>query len=160
MLNKKLNEHFMKKAINFAKQGVNKGQTPFGACIVNKDKVISIAHNQVWANTDITAHAEIMAIRSACKKLKSISLRGATIYSTCEPCPMCFAAIHWSGISTIVYGTDIRDAKKNGFNELVISNLKLKKIGLSNIKLIKNILLKENLELFKFWAGIAKDNVY
>ncbi|MFH1061300.1 MAG: nucleoside deaminase [Candidatus Omnitrophota bacterium] len=160
MSNKNQDEYFMKKAINCAKQGVSKGQTPFGACIVKDEKVVSLAHNQVWANNDITAHAEIMAIRAACKKLKSISLKGAMIYSTCEPCPMCFAAVHWSGISTIVYGAGIKDAKKIGFNELAISNLKLKKIGASNIKLVKNILLKENLELFKFWVGLSENKVY
>jgi guanine deaminase len=160
MRNKKLDQLFMKKTINRARKGVSQGQTPFGACIVIDDKLIAVENNQVWANIDITAHAEINAIRSACKKLKSISLRGATLYSTCEPCPMCFAAAHWAGISTIVFGAGINDAKKIGFNELSISNLKMKRLGMSKIKLIKNVLLKENIALFKLWTDLAVNKVY
>ncbi len=160
MSNSIKNEYFMNKAIECAKKGISQGQTPFGACIVKDNKVISSGHNKVWVNTDITAHAEIVAIRQACKKLKSIDLRGVTIYSTCEPCPMCFSAIHWAGISTIVYGAGISDAKKNGFNELPISNAKMKLKGKSRIKLIKSVLLAENLELFKSWARSNKKRVY
>ncbi|MBU1045145.1 MAG: nucleoside deaminase [Candidatus Omnitrophica bacterium] len=154
------NEYYMLKAIKCAKRGISQGQTPFGACIVNNDQILAIAHNKVWRTTDITAHAEIVAIRAACKKNKSISLKGAVIYSTCEPCPMCFSAIHWAGISMIVYGSSIKDAKKVGFNELAISNLKMKKYGASRISLVKNVLLKENLELFETWADSSKNKVY
>jgi len=154
------NEYFMNKAISYAKKGMLKGQTPFGACIVKNKQIIALAHNKVWLTTDITAHAEIVAIRLACKKIKSISLKGAILYSTCEPCPMCFSAAHWAGIKTIVYGTGIKDAKKAGFNELAISNLKMKKNGASDIKLIKNVLLKENIELFVSWAKFSKSKVY
>ncbi|MBU1087441.1 MAG: nucleoside deaminase [Candidatus Omnitrophica bacterium] len=150
----------MNKAINCAQKGIRKGQTPFGACIVKNNLIIALAHNKVWVSTDITAHAEIVAIRLACKRNKSISLAGATLYSTCEPCPMCFSAAHWAGIKTIVYGAGIKDAKKAGFNELAISNLKMKKNGASNIKLIKNVLIKENIELFTSWAKFSKSKVY
>ena len=116
----------MKKAIQKGYQGLEKGQTPFGACIVKEGKMISCAHNRVWEKMDITAHAEMEAIRMACKKLKSIHLSGCIIYSTCEPCPMCFAACHWAKISEIVYGTGIQDAQRIGFNELTVSNEILK----------------------------------
>ena len=149
-----MNNHqkFMLKAIQKAKQGVKKGQTPFGACIVKNNKIEACEHNVVWKTTDITAHAEIYAIRKACKKLKTINLESCTIYSTTEPCPMCFSAIHWARISTIVYGTKIKDVNRFGFNELQISNNKLKRQGKSKIKIVKNMLRKENLKLLEFWS--------
>ncbi len=160
MPTKNSNEYFMSKAIECAKKGISRGQTPFGACIVKNNKIIASSHNLVWATTDITAHAEIVAIRAACEKIKSISIKGAVLYSTCEPCPMCFSAAHWAGIESIVYGAGIKDAKKAGFNELSISNLKMKKLGASQIKLTKNILLKQNIELFDLWAYSLKNKVY
>jgi tRNA(Arg) A34 adenosine deaminase TadA len=156
----KNDEKFMRLAIEKARQGVGKGQTPFGACIVKGNKVVSCSHNLVWKDTDITAHAEITAIRQACKRLKTIDLSGCVIYSTCEPCPMCFAACHWARISRIVFGCAIKDAKKYGFNELKISNLKLKKLAKNKIKLTPAVLIKENIELFEFWKKQANSRVY
>ena len=106
-----VDEKFMRLAINKAKQGIKQGQTPFGACISKDGEVISCVHNIVWESLDITAHAEISAIREACKKLNTVDLSGCVIYSTCEPCPMCFSACHWAKISKIVYGAQIEDAK-------------------------------------------------
>ncbi len=151
---------FMRLAIEKAKEGVRKGQTPFGACIVKNNKVIACSHNLVWKNTDITAHAEIIAIRAACKALKRIDLSGCTIYSTTEPCPMCFSACHWARISRIVFGCSIKDAQDFGFNELVISDLNLKKLSKSKIKLAAGLLTKENIALFKFWQKQAKAKAY
>ena len=128
-------ENFMRLAIQKAKEGVKNRQTPFGACIVKNGKVIACVHNVVWKTTDITAHAEIHAIRKACKRLKTINLSGCTIYSTCEPCPMCFSAIHWARISKVVYGVGIKDAAKIGFNELAIPDRKLKELGKSPVKI-------------------------
>ena len=147
-------------AIKKAKAGIKSGQTPFGAALVKNGKVISQAHNTVWKNTDITGHAEINAIRQACKKLKSINLSGCVIYSTCEPCPMCFSAVHWAKISKIIFGTKIEDAKKCGFSELFISNKKMKKIGKSPVKIQGDFLRSENLELFKMWKKQKNRRVY
>lgn len=151
---------FMKIAINAAKKGINKGQTPFGACIVRNGKVVSVAHNRVWKANDITAHAEIEAIRKACKKLKTIDLYGSTIYSTCEPCPMCFAACHWAKISKIVYGSGIKHAKASGFNELQIPNIKMKQLGKSKIGLKSGILLNDNIGLFEAWGKTKGKKAY
>ncbi len=157
---KKNDEKFMRLAIEKARQGVGKGQTPFGACIVKGNKVVSCSHNLVWKNIDITAHAEITAIRQACKRLKTIDLSGCVIYSTCEPCPMCFSACHWARISRIVFGCAIKDAKKYGFNELRVSSLKLKQLAKNKIKLTPAVLIKENIELFEFWKKQANSRVY
>jgi guanine deaminase len=151
---------FMKKAIQKAYRGLGKGQSPFGACIVKEGKIISCAHNRVWKKTDITAHAEMEAIRIACKKLKSIHLAGCVIYSTCEPCPMCFAACHWARISEIVYGAGIQDAQKIGFNELPVSNEFLKQTGQSPIQIRPGFLREENLELFKFFSEHHSERIY
>jgi tRNA(Arg) A34 adenosine deaminase TadA len=151
---------FMRLAIEKAREGVSKGQTSFGACIVKNNKVIACKHNVVWKDTDITAHAEITAIRCACKTLKNIDLSGCTIYSTCEPCPMCFSACHWARISRIVFGAGIKDAKKYGFNELAISSLNLKKLGKSKIKLTSGLLIEENIALFEFWQEQGKGKIY
>ena len=139
-------------AIEKAKDGIREGQTPFGACIVRDPEIISTAHNVVWKNSDVTSHAEINAIRLACKKLNSIDLSGCVIYSTTEPCPMCFSACHWGRISHIIYGTSIEDSRNVGFSELCISNSKMKSMGQAKMEITGNFLREECLELFKIWA--------
>lgn len=153
-------EEYMRMAIAKAKEGVDHGQTPFGACIVRDGKVLSCAHNTVWQDTDITAHAEVQAIRQACLSAGTIDLSGAVIYSTCEPCPMCFAACHWARISTIVCGTAIADAAAVGFNELSVSNEELKDLGQSPVTIVRNVCGEENLELFQQWAKRNQSEPY
>ena len=155
-----VDEKFMRLAINKAKQGIKQGQTPFGACISKDGEVISCVHNIVWESLDITAHAEISAIREACKKLNTVDLSGCVIYSTCEPCPMCFSACHWAKISKIIYGAQIEDAKKLGFSELTISNKEMKQLSDSPIEMVGNVLREENLELFKLWSEQENRRIY
>ncbi len=150
----------MRLAIAKAIEGIKKGQTPFGACIVKHNKVIACSHNLVWKSKNITAHAEMAAISSACKTLQGIDLTGCTIYSTCEPCPMCFSACHWARISRIVSGSAIKDAKRFGFNEMAVSNVKLKKLIKSRVKITSGVAKKENIALFEFWQKQAKAPVY
>jgi tRNA(Arg) A34 adenosine deaminase TadA len=151
---------FMRLAIARARQGIQKGQAPFGACIVKSHKVVACSHNLVWKNNNIILHAEMTAIGSACKVLKTIDLSACTIYSTCEPCPMCFSACHWARISRIVFGCTIKDARSFGFNEMALSNLKLKKLIKSKIKITSKIAVKENIELFAFWQAQGKACAY
>lgn len=153
-------KEFMKAAIRKGLTGVGLGQTPFGACIVKKGRVIVTAHNVVWKTTDITAHAEVNAIRLACRKLKTIDLSGCEIYSTCEPCPMCFSAIHWARFSRVVYGTTIADAARLGFNELSLSNRQMKKITKSPVKIEGPFLRAESLKLFHAFAHKPGKKVY
>jgi tRNA(Arg) A34 adenosine deaminase TadA len=155
-----VDEKFMRISIDKAKEGIKEGQTPFGACIVKNGEVISCTHNEVWKSMDITAHAEICAIREACKKLGTIDLSGCVIYSTCEPCPMCFSACHWAKISKVVYGARIEDAKKLGFSELTLSNKEMKLLGNSSIEIIGDFLREEILELFKLWSKREDKRVY
>lgn len=132
---------------------------PFGACIVKDGRPLAVARNSVL-KTDATAHAEINAIRIASRKLKSFDLSGCVIYSTTEPCPMCFSAIHWARIKAIVYGTSIADAKKIGFNELSITNINMIRLGKSRIKVFSGFLLAECKRLFADWYRLEKKRLY
>lgn len=127
-------ERFMRLAIAKALAGVAAGGSPFGACIVRDGEVVACEHNVVWQTTDITAHAEVHALRCACRALGTIDLTGCTVYTTTEPCPMCFSAIHWARCARIVYGTSIADAQAAGFRELTISNEQMKVLGGSPVE--------------------------
>ena len=113
-------EDIMREAISLADDNVRNGGGPFGAVIVKDGKVVATGVNRVTANNDPTAHAEVSAIRNACKKLKTFDLSGCEIYSSCEPCPMCLGAIYWSRIKKIYYGNSKADAKDIGFDDSFI----------------------------------------
>ena len=117
----------MKLAIRSVRQGIGRSEGgPFGAVIVRGGQAIAVAHNTVLKDRDATCHAEVNAIRIASRKLKRFDLSDCIIYSTTEPCPMCFSAIHWARIKKIVYGTTTADAARIGFNELRIADALLK----------------------------------
>jgi tRNA(Arg) A34 adenosine deaminase TadA len=151
---------FMELAIEKAVEGVKAGQAPFAACIVKDGKVVSCTHNRVRESMDITAHAEVKAIREACAKLETINLAGCTIYSTCEPCPMCFGAIHWAKISRIVWGARIEDSEMLGFKELLISNASMKRMGNSRVRITANFMRTESLRVFRMWASRRDRKTY
>lgn len=151
----------MRVAMEMARRGVESGGSPFGACIVDANgRVIAQAHNEVVQSTDATAHAEVQAIRLACRSVNSIDLSGCTIYSTCEPCPMCFAACHWARLDRIVYGASIEHAHGAGFNELTISNRKMRELGGSSITVDGGCLSDENEAVFRAYAGLPSRITY
>lgn len=151
----------MKAAIDSARKGMKKGKGgPFGACIVKGSRVVAVAHNEVLKKKDSTCHAEINAIRTACRKAKTFDLSGHVIYSTTEPCPMCFAAIHWAQIDKVFYGTQIRDVAKRGFHELCISSAEMKKKGKSPVKIAPGFLRKPCLELLEQWDKLPARQTY
>jgi tRNA(Arg) A34 adenosine deaminase TadA len=133
---------------------------PFGACIVKDGKVIGKGSNHVLAHNDPTAHAEIMAIREACKKIKSYDLSGAELYTSCYPCPMCLSAIIWSNIKKVYYGNTKKDAAKIGFRDDAIYDFikNSKRVsGNSNILKLECIDREETLKSFdKFLKKIDK----
>jgi guanine deaminase len=147
----KTEKKYMEMAIEIARKGVGRGNSPFGSCIVKGGKAIAVAHNTVLEKRDSTNHAEMNAIRIACTKLKSHELRGCIVYSTTEPCPMCFSAIHWAKAKAIVYGTGIADVKRLGFSELTVSDRKMKSMGRSPLLIKGGYMRKECLELLRFW---------
>jgi len=116
-----MNEKFMKMAIALSEQNVKKALGgPFGAVIVKDGKLIAKSANTVTTSNDPTAHAEVSAIRKACKKLNTFDLTGCVIYTSCEPCPMCLAAIYWARISSIYYANTKSDAADIGFDDQFI----------------------------------------
>jgi len=132
---------------------------PFGACITRNGKTIAITRNTVLKSKDPTCHAEINAIKKAAKILKTHDLKNCEIYSTTEPCPMCFSAIHWANIKKIYFGTKTNDVKKY-FNELTISDSTLKRLGKSKVKLVPNHMLEECKKLLDDWGNISKKPKY
>jgi len=157
---KSLHAKYMGMAIRKAMENLSKLEGgPFGAVIVKGGKVIAVARNTVLKN-DASCHAEINAIRLASKKLENYDLSGCQIYSTTEPCPMCFSAIHWAKIECIFYGNDISDAKSIGFNELCIPSASMKKLGKAKIKIVRGIMRKECNQLFNDWDKLQDKHLY
>ncbi len=150
----------MRRAIERAREGIEEGQTPFGACVVRDGEVVACEHNVVWASTDITAHAEVHAIREACRRLGTVDLSGCEIFTTCEPCPMCFAACHWARLDRIVYGARIEDARDAGFNELTVSNREMKERGGSPVELEGGVEREACVELFRAWRDRPESRAY
>lgn len=144
---------YMELAIRKAKDGVDSGQSPFGAIVVKDGKVISSNHNTVWKDGDPTAHAEVNAIRAASAAIRNIDLSGTVMYTTCEPCPMCLTAIHWAKIDRVVYGATIADADGAGFTELTIAAKEMVRMGGSSLKVDSGLLQKECADLFRYWKS-------
>src|SRR5262245_39005406 len=114
-------EDAMRLAIAACRRGIAAGQSPFGSVILGPDgQVVAEGYNTVWADTDPTAHAEVNTIRLAAGALGRIELSGCTLYSTCEPCPMCLASSHWAALDRVVFGALITDATAAGFREMPI----------------------------------------
>ena len=151
-----MNKYF-KLAINKAKKTYRNNEGgPFGATITDKEgNVIVVASNQVLKKNDPTAHAEIEAIRKACKKLKTYDLSDYVIYTTCEPCPMCLSAIIWSNIKQVYYGANKLDAANIGFRDDYIYNYLESRD--SNVLKMNNIDRKECLEIFEEYKELNKE---
>ncbi len=150
----------MRMAIDRCRQGLTLGQSPFGCAIARGEEILSCAHNTVVLTTDITAHAEVNAIREACLHTGNIHLEGAIVATTCEPCPMCMAALHWARVDTVYYGASIADADAAGFNELLLPAAELLKIGRSTLKLVPQVLSEECKELFAEWKANPARKAY
>ena len=138
-------ESFMRLALTEAKEG----DAPYGAVIVKDNEVVAVAHNTVRRDNDPSAHAEINVIRSLTAKLKNPSLEGYSIYTTGEPCPMCATACVWSGLSEIVYGASIQDLISVNQSQINISCEEVIDKSFRKIKVTKDVLKNECLELFK-----------
>jgi guanine deaminase len=111
-------EHFMREAIRLSEEGVRSGKGgPFGCVIVRAGKVVARGSNKVTSTCDPTAHAEVVAIREACRELSTFQLTDCTLYASCEPCPMCLSAIYWARIPKIFYANTRRDAAAIGFDD-------------------------------------------
>ena len=141
---------FMLRAIELSISSANGTGGPFGCVIVKDDKIIAEGSNKVTFSNDPTAHAEIVAIREACKQLNTFNLSGCDLYASCEPCPMCLSAIYWSHVDNIFYANTREDAKKINFDDSLIYSEISKKNEDRKIP-IKQMLRDEALKAFEIW---------
>lgn len=145
--------NYMKRAIELSRNHMHKGQGgPFGAVIVKDNKIIGEGWNQVTSVIDPTAHAEVTAIREACKNMNSFNLSGAEIYTSCEPCPMCLAAIYWSRISRIYYANTRADAAQIQFDDEFLYQELNKSIEQRQIPM-QQLMRSEAQKVFKEWEA-------
>lgn len=151
---------FMRRAIALAEQNVSSnGGGPFGAVVVHDGRIVGEGTNQVTGLHDPTAHAEVVAIRAACRELGSFSLAGAEIYASCEPCPMCLSAIYWARIDRIFYGNTKIDAAAIGFDDDHIYREIALPISDRAIP-TQQILHDEAIEAFRAWDASAEKITY
>jgi guanine deaminase len=148
----KPNPEFMRRAIALATENVSRGGGPFGCVVVRAGEVVATGVNQVTATNDPTAHAEVTAIRAACKALGSFQLRGCTVYTSCEPCPMCLAALYWSRCEGIFYGNTAADAAAAGFDDSFLYAEVAKPIAQRTIPTAR-LLGDEAIESFDMWRA-------
>lgn len=146
------NEKFMRLAIEKSLESVDNGGGPFGAVIVRDDEVVAVASNSVTLDNDPTAHAEVNAIRMACKKLGAFDLSGCEIYASCEPCPMCLASIYWARIGKLYYANTQTDADKIGFSDNFIYEEFAKPESERSIK-VEKMLRNEAIQAFEKWKN-------
>ena len=152
--------YFLKKAIELADENSASGRNgPFGAIIVKDNKIIGEGRNKVVETNDPTAHAEINAIRKACQELNSNELRNCTIYSSCEPCPMCLSAILWARIDRIVYAATREDAARAGFDDKKILQEVKKSWGERQVN-SRRIKLDPAWQVFENWINNPAKKTY
>lgn len=143
---------FMTRAIELAKMGVDMNLGgPFGCIVVKGDEIVGEGNNRVTSTNDPTAHAEIVAIREACKKLSTFQLDGCTIYTSCEPCPMCLGAIYWARPEKVFFACTRDDAAHIGFDDDFIYD-ELEKSNEQRERVLLNLMRDEALEVFNNWA--------
>jgi len=154
------NSEFMQQAIALAVENVTSGRGgPFGAVVVKDCKVIATGVNLVTASNDPTAHAEVTAIRNACTALAAFQLEGCEVYTSCEPCPMCLAAIYWARCEAIYYGNTAADAAKVGFDDAFLYDEMKRPLHERKIPIVR-MLPDEAWASFVAWRDAATKVLY
>ena len=143
---------FIKMACDIASKSIDNDGGPFGAVIVRDGEVIASGCNRVTASNDPTAHAEIVAIRTACSKCQNFKLKGCVIYTSCEPCPMCLSAIYWAGINKVYYANTKHDAAAINFDDNFIYEEIAKPYKMRSIPFI-HVDDEQAIEHFKKWSS-------
>ncbi len=145
--------NFMREAIALSLASVESGGGPFGAAVVQDRQIIGRGQNRVTIDVDPTAHAEVVAIREACRAIGNFSLAGCVIYTSCQPCPMCLSAICWSRLDAIVYGNTVDDAAAIGFDDRKLyDGLQAPTPG--GLIPMVSLLRDEALEAFRLWEAM------
>ena len=142
---------FMREAIRLANESVERGGGPFGAVIVKDGEIVAGSSNSVTIDNDPTAHAEVNTIREACRKLRTFDLSGCTIYTSCEPCPMCLGAIYWARIGKIFYGNTRKDARDIQFADDFIYEELERPLSERTVPIIP-LFRAEALHTFRLWT--------
>lgn len=151
---------FMRKAVELSRNGVTTGEGgPFGCVVVKGDEIVGSGWNQVTSANDPTAHAEIVAIRDACTRLRSFQLTGCEIYTSCEPCPMCMGAIYWARPEKVYYANTHQDAAAAGFDDSFIYEELTAPVNNRKIPMIR-VEQPEALQVFKEWKEKEDKRVY
>lgn len=151
---------YMEEAIELAFEGMRKGAGgPFGAVVVRDGRIVGRGYNQVIARNDPTAHAEIIAIRQACRELGDFQLTGCTLYSSCEPCPMCLGAIYWARPERLVFACKREDAAAIEFDDQMIYK-ELKKPIDQRIIVTDQCMRQEALKAFREWDAMENKPKY
>ncbi len=147
------NKKYMVEAIALARKNAESAfGGPFGAIVVKGTEIISAAVNTVTPDKDPTAHAEVNAIRVACKRLDTFDLSGCVLYTSCEPCPMCLSAAYWAHVDKIYFAADRKDAERAGFSDAFIYDQFIIPFNERSIP-IEQILAKEGVEPFSIWEN-------
>jgi tRNA(Arg) A34 adenosine deaminase TadA len=153
-------EEFMRRAIALGLENVRDSRGgPFAALIAKDGRVVAEGANRVTTTNDPTAHAEIVAIREACRVLADFQLTGCDLYCTCEPCPMCLGAIYWARPTRVFYGSTASDAAGAGFDDAFIYD-ELQRSGSKRRIPMQQILRQESLAIFDAWARQANKKSY
>ncbi len=153
-------KEFMRRAIELAQKGIDSNDGgPFGAIVVKDGEIIGEGCNRVTSTNDPTAHAEIVAIREACKNLNSFQLGGCVIYTSCEPCPMCLGAIYWARPKRMYFACSREDAANVGFDDRLIYEEIERPIAQRRIESV-NFLREEGLQVFENWANKTDKTEY
>jgi len=148
-----MNTKYMREAIRLSLQKMRSNHGgPFGAVVVRRGKIVGRGWNRVTSTNDPTAHAEVVAIRQACRRLKTFRLEDCELYTSCEPCPMCLAAIYWARIKKVSYANTRRDAARIGFDDDFLYR-EVAKPGARRKIPMKQILRAEALKVFAEWEA-------
>ena len=148
---KKDHNYFLKRAIELAEEGMDKGEGgPFGAVSVKDREINAQANNKVTSYKDPTAHAEVVAIRKACEKLQDFQLKECILYTSCEPCPMCLGAIYWARPKQVFYALNRQDAAKIGFDDQFVYDEIALDMDERKIPFV-NMMREEGLPVFEKW---------
>jgi guanine deaminase len=155
-----MSDKFMQRAIALATENVTSGRGgPFAAVVVKDSRIVGEGTNRVTSTNDPTAHAEVVAIREACRALKDFQLTGCDLYTTCEPCPMCFGAIYWARPARVFFAGTAQDASDAGFDDSFIYSELRRAAAERKIPMIQ-MMRKEALEAFTVWKNKADRKSY
>ena len=150
-----MNTDFMREAIRISIEQMRRGRGgPFGAVVVRGGEIVGRGWNQVTSSNDPTAHAEVVAIRDACRRLKRFQLDGCVLYTSCEPCPMCLAALYWARLKTVFYANTRKDAARIQFDDDFIYEEVARPISKRKLAM-KQLMRQEALAAFKEWQNKA-----